>query len=125
MQGRIGCDLEFFFWEPAKLPPEVCDRSEGYIGGQVGGGYLDPRSPILRSVDLWRCRQVRCHAAAQPAPVVRLGAPFLPERALGRLELRCAFLAPLVRMGDLALTIAGEDVVYLPSCAFAARGSYR
>ncbi len=44
---------------------------------------LEPASPILQPVDLWRCRQVRCHPAAQPAPVVRSGAAFLPGRCAG------------------------------------------
>ncbi|AJD43974.1 hypothetical protein RGR602_PB00445 (plasmid) [Rhizobium gallicum bv. gallicum R602sp] len=35
--------------------------------------------------------------------------------ALARLELRSAFPAPFVRLEDLALTIAAEDVVYMPS----------
>ncbi|EHK54735.1 cytochrome P450-family protein [Mesorhizobium alhagi CCNWXJ12-2] len=35
--------------------------------------------------------------------------------ALARLELRCAFPALFVRLEDLALTIAAEDVVYMPS----------
>ncbi|MBB4263988.1 outer membrane protein [Bradyrhizobium sp. CIR3A] len=50
IQGRVGCDLEFFFWEPRQLRGNRCNecgrlraRSEtatgGYIGGHVGGGY--------------------------------------------------------------------------------------
>lgn len=70
----------------------------------------------LRSVDLWRCRQVRYHAAAQHAPVVRLGAHFCLSGALARLELGCVFLAPLVRLEDLSLTIAAKDFVYRGVC---------
>ncbi|KGT74093.1 cytochrome P450 [Bradyrhizobium japonicum] len=43
------------------------------------------------------------------------GAHFCLGAALARLELGCAFPALFVRLEHLALTIAAEDVVYMPS----------
>lgn len=69
--------------------------------------------------------KVRCHPAAQPAPVVRSGPHFCLGAALARLELRCAFPVLLVRLEDLALTIAAQDVVYSRLTSFAARSACR
>jgi len=62
-----------------KLPPAVWGWSGGYIGGQLPSNLLHQS---LRSVDLWRCRQVRCHPA-QPAPVDWPRAAFLLGRCAG------------------------------------------
>ncbi|OPY95465.1 cytochrome [Bradyrhizobium sacchari] len=43
------------------------------------------------------------------------GRHFCLGAALALLQLRCAFPALSVRLEDLALTIATEDVVYMPS----------
>ncbi|MGC0392457.1 MULTISPECIES: cytochrome P450 [Bradyrhizobium] len=43
------------------------------------------------------------------------GPHFCLGAALARLELGCAFPALFVRLEHLALTIAAEDVVYMPS----------
>lgn len=43
------------------------------------------------------------------------GGHFCLGAALARLELRCAFPALFVRLGDLPLTVAAEEVVDVPS----------
>ena len=99
-----------------KLPPAVWDWSGGSIGGHVSGGYgrISFTNPYGQSIygDADRFDVTRPH---NPHLSFGQGPHFCLGAALARLELRCAFPAPFVRLEDLALTIAAEDVVYMPS----------
>ncbi|AIC30088.1 hypothetical protein IE4771_PB00362 (plasmid) [Rhizobium etli bv. mimosae str. IE4771] len=50
------------------------------VGGPVRSKLL---RQLIRSANLWRRRQVRCHPPAQPAPAVRPGSGFRPGRRAG------------------------------------------
>ncbi|WEJ08545.1 hypothetical protein N0Q91_00275 (plasmid) [Sinorhizobium sp. K101] len=54
-----------------------------------------------------------------------VGAAFCLGAALALLELRCAFPVLFVRLENLALTIAAQDVVYSRLTSFAARSACR
>ncbi|MGY3487616.1 hypothetical protein ACVW1C_005499 [Bradyrhizobium sp. USDA 4011] len=50
MQGRVGCDLEFFFWEPVKLPREVCDPEAILADKSVAGTSTSFTDPYGQSI---------------------------------------------------------------------------
>ncbi|MGY3695768.1 cytochrome P450 [Bradyrhizobium sp. USDA 3240] len=97
------------------MPSAVSNWAGGYVGGHVGGGCgrASFTNPCGQSIfgdadrfDVTRRDNPRLSAR---------GGHFCLGAALVHLELRCAFPGLFVRLGDLPLTVAAEEVVDVPS----------